>query len=423
MLFISNLWRNRGGKTNNMKTATVKIFIDSSHPKKDGAALISIRITHNQKKRYYSTGISLEPDIFKRLMTRKRRNEAEQSIYNRIHLFYEKALSIVSKMEIFTFSGFEDRYLTNKDAANDINTGFNDYIYLLESENKISTSINYRCSIRSLNSYKSDLKYADITPDFLRGYEAKMRKNGLKDSTLGFYLRPLRAIMNRANIDPSLYPFGRGRGKYTIPSSGRNFKKSLSEEEIIKIFNYVPISVQESRARDYWIFLYMCNGMNVRDFCNLKWSNYSGDVISFIREKSKRSKRDNSPVIVSVKPEAKDIISKWGVPSVHPNLFIFPHLRTDMSAKEIHQIVQLLTKNINTYLKRICKKLGIYKEVTTYYARHSFATVLKNKGASTEFISESLSHSSVKTTKQYLGSFDLEQIHQETEKLRFFAKK
>jgi len=113
-----------------MKTATVKIFLDSSHLKKDGTALISIRVTYNQKKRYYSTGISLTPEYFEKIISKKRRNEAEQSMYNRIHLFYEKALSIISKMELFTFSSFEDRFLSNKDATNDLIAGFNDYIYI-----------------------------------------------------------------------------------------------------------------------------------------------------------------------------------------------------------------------------------------------------------------------------------------------------
>jgi integrase len=410
-------------KIKSMKTATVKIFLDSSHLKKDGTALISIRVTYNQKKRYYSTGISLTPEYFEKIISKKRRNEAEQSMYNRIHLFYEKALSIISKMELFTFSSFEDRFLSNKDATNDLIAGFNDYIYILETDGRINTAIGYRCAIRSLISFCSNLTYADITPDFLRGYVAVMRKEGKSEATIGMYLRYLRSIINRAKVESSLYPFGRGKGKFSIPSGGRKMKKALSKEEIKSILNYVPSSVQEDKAKDIWLFLYFCNGMNVRDFCNLKWSNYSEDVIYFIREKSRNSKQDNTPILVSVKPEAKAVISKWGVPSVHPELFIFPYLRTDMTAREVIQRVQQLTKFINKYMKRICKKLSIHKEVTTYYARHSFATVLKNAGHSTEFIKELFGHSSVKTTDYYLSTLEVDQLHQITESLRFFANK
>lgn len=57
-------------------------------------------------------------------------------------------------------------------------------------------------------------------------------------------------------------------------------------------------------------------------------------------------------------------------------------------------------------MKRIAKELDIIKPITTYYARHSFATILKRSGASTEFISDALGHSDLKTTKNYLAGFE-----------------
>jgi integrase len=51
-------------------------------------------------------------------------------------------------------------------------------------------------------------------------------------------------------------------------------------------------------------------------------------------------------------------------------------------------------------------ELGANYELTTYVARHSFATRLKRKGASTDEISEYLGHASVETTKNYLDSFE-----------------
>ena len=57
-------------------------------------------------------------------------------------------------------------------------------------------------------------------------------------------------------------------------------------------------------------------------------------------------------------------------------------------------------------MKRIGKGLGIDSKLTTYSARHSFATVLKRSGAPIEFISESLGHADLRTTETYLGSFE-----------------
>jgi site-specific recombinase XerD len=68
-------------------------------------------------------------------------------------------------------------------------------------------------------------------------------------------------------------------------------------------------------------------------------------------------------------------------------------------------------------MKRIGAELGLNRDVTTYFARHSFATVLKRSGAKIEMISELLGHSSVAVTDNYLDSFEMEQIQKETDVL------
>ena len=67
-------------------------------------------------------------------------------------------------------------------------------------------------------------------------------------------------------------------------------------------------------------------------------------------------------------------------------------------------------KRINRYLKLIGDPLPLPTPLTTYTARHSFATVLKRSGVSTSIISESLGHSSEKITQIYLDSFENSQI-------------
>ena len=78
-------------------------------------------------------------------------------------------------------------------------------------------------------------------------------------------------------------------------------------------------------------------------------------------------------------------------------------------AETERKTIQQLTKTINKYMKRIAGDLKIRSGVTTYFARHSFATGLKNSGASVEFISEALGHSDIKTTKNYLAGFEQRQ--------------
>ena len=98
----------------------------------------------------------------------------------------------------------------------------------------------------------------------------------------------------------------------------------------------------------------------------------------------------------------------------YKDAYIFPHLNIEMDAEKRMATYKQLTKTINKYLKRIATELKINKNITTYYARHSFATVLKRSGKKIELISELLGHSSVDVTESYLDSFEKEHIQKET---------
>lgn len=405
-----------------MNNVSISPFIDRYHPKQDQTCKVSIRVTHLRKKKYYPTGISVKPTDFDRAMTAKRRTEADTKLFNRINAFLNKAIEAVEVLPVFTFNQFEENYLNNREAADSICFGFDKYIKELKDEKRIGTAVSYECAKASIEKFKKGLKYADVTPSLLRKYENWMTENGNSQTTVGIYLRSLRTIFNRANIDKALYPFGEKKGKYSIPT-GRNIKKALNLQEIAKIYHYQPKPQSTAEmAKDYWIFLYLCNGMNVKDFCLLKRKNIEGDIITFQREKTKRSKKEQLPTVVSLKPETKAIILKWGQPSINAESYLFPHIKKGMTAEQERQVVQQLTQTINKYMKLIANELGINKPVTTYFARHSFATVLKNSGASIEFISEALAHSSQQTTKSYLSGFEQETIHKTTDALLNFAK-
>jgi integrase len=175
-------------------------------------------------------------------------------------------------------------------------------------------------------------------------------------------------------------------------------------------------------AKYYWIFSYLCNGINLKDICLLKWKNIDGDYLLYERAKTSRTKREKKPIIVSLKPEEKAIISRSGLPSLSPDSYVFPHLSKGMTPERERDVIKQLTKNINNNMKKIATELKINKEVTTYFARHSFATVLKNSGASISYISEAFDHSSEKVTQSYLAGLDIETIHKTTEALTAFAK-
>lgn len=264
-----------------------------------------------------------------------------------------------------------------------------------------------------------------VTKKVLRDYEAWMLKYGKASkkkesvdtpasiSTIGMVLRNVRTVFNEAIearvLDKDFYPFG--KGGYTIPAA-TNKKKALDENTIREIFDFQCTSESMQRARDLWVFSYLCNGMNFTDICNLKVQDISlkEQILEFVREKTKDSNRqDIKKIRINLFPEAVAIIQKWGNLDQPPRSYLFPFLNETMDAERRMLKTKQVIKNTNDQLAKIALALKMDVKLRTYEARHSFATALLRSEAPLAFISQSLSHSSIATTQKYLGSFEDEQ--------------
>ena len=104
----------------------------------------------------------------------------------------------------------------------------------------------------------------------------------------------------------------------------------------------------------------------------------------------------------------KTIIDRWSNKDKNPNNYVFPVLEPGLTALRQYELIELFIRSINDWLVKIRKKLKIEKRLTTYVAQHTFSTVLKRSGVSTEFIQESLGHTNILTTEKYLDSFEKE---------------
>ena len=114
----------------------------------------------------------------------------------------------------------------------------------------------------------------------------------------------------------------------------------------------------------------------------------------------------------NLQPLALEILRKYYQKEHIPDDYIFPVLKrkVHITATQRYGRVKRVTRLINRYLKLIGEHLNLPIPLTTYVARHSYATVLKRSGVSTAIISESLGHSSEKITQIYLDSFENSQI-------------
>lgn len=118
--------------------------------------------------------------------------------------------------------------------------------------------------------------------------------------------------------------------------------------------------------------------------------------------------------------ELKQIIKRWQKPKAE---YIFQLVEANWDADTKHKNIKQVIKMVNKYIGLIAESVGIDKHVTTYFARHSFATVMKRSGVSTEYISESLGHSNMKTTANYLDSFEDDRHKELATVLTSFKKK
>ncbi len=334
--------------------------------------------------------------------------------------FEEEARNTISGITDFSFELFASEHFTNRDKK-DLFAQMATTAKRLRTEGRISTAITFECALNSLRSYtgKDKLPFESITVSFLKKYQEWMTAPIIKDAkvisgnsltTVGMYLRNVRTMFNEANLKGLVYPFGRGKnGLYQIPK-GRNVKKALTQQQVASIAAYNCAGTYEHRSRDLWLFSYLCNGINIKDIARLIYSSIIKDSdgnakISLIRAKTAESVDNTQPIEIIVTKQIGRIIDKWGNKPASPNQYIFPILSPGMSPELEYRAIQQAVQTINKNMKRICEDMEM-DPVTTYTARHSFATVLKRSGASIEFISESLGHRNKLTTQNYLANFE-----------------
>jgi integrase/recombinase XerD len=405
-----------------MKAVTA-IIQDTRRQRKDGTYPVKLRITHNREQKYYPTPFNLTIDEFNKSQGSKPRNE-HKDLSLKLQAMEQKATDIIKDLPLFTWQLFEKKYLRNDIAISSLKQAFEAVIKALREDGRIGTAVSYECAQNSLSKFMPKAKYADITPDLLRKYERWMLSNGRSITTVGIYLRALRAIFNSAIAEgllaKELYPFG--KKKYEIPTAN-NVKKALTLKDIASIYYYHPEPhTPADMAKDYWFFMYLCNGINVKDMCLLKYENIKDDVLEFERAKTSRTKRKVELIRVPISEDLTKIIEKRGNVKRDADTFIFPILSKGLTPERERQLIKQITAVINDHMRNIAGKLQITSDVTTYAARHSFATILQRSGVSTEFISEALGHSNVRTTQSYLAGFEDESKKEMLKVLTAFKK-
>jgi len=233
---------------------------------------------------------------------------------------------------------------------------------------------------------------------------------GVRHAAIESNLRDLRRIINyfsnENSIIPASYKYPFGKSGYSI-SSYYPRKLVMSNNEIQKVVDLNKFeSKQEEYARDIWLFLYRCNGINFVDLLRMRWDNIQNDYIVFFRKKTETTRRNNKKeIIVPINPLLRVLLDKIGVKD---SPYVLGKLKDGYSDTMFENKSKKMKAAINSNLKNIGERLGISVPLKVKTARDSYATTLRRAGVSKDDIGEMLGHSNSKVTEHYLASIDME---------------
>ena len=398
-------------------SVTIKIVLRKK-VRKDGMYPISLRITKNQKSKFINLNMFCLESDFENEQFKKSIDNFRGK--NRILLKLKgRALKIIDDFILigrdFALAEFEDKFRGNKkDSEINAIDFFDEIIDEMRSSGRIGNANAYKESRDALIRFESKTIYfRDITPAFLEKFEVYMRGRGNKNGGISFKMREVRALFNKAIsrgiISQDLYPFK--FYKISKLKSKKN-KRALKINEFKKIkglgLSKRPDLVE---AHDYFLFSFYTRGMNFVDMMKLKWADIQGGRIRYTRSKTK------GQFNIEITGKVQEILDYYKSQN-RLTEYVFPILLdNDLTPQQIANRKHKVLSRYNKKLKEIRELAGIESPLTSYVARHSFATILKQKGASTDVISELMGHSDVQVTMTYLKEFDNEILDKENRKL------
>lgn len=381
--------------------ATFKITVRKHQKRRDGKYPISIRLTHNSKIAYLSTGYYAQQSDLTRTFELK--NPVYGKTLNADIEKYEKIiLELGRNTERYSVHELAE-YILKKMSVGSQGVDFVKYARAIIAdmeERGMKQPDTYRYAINNLEKYmksqKIDTLYAaDITGDFLKKYESSIK--GVRAPSA--YISVLRAIFNLArekynDEDKGIIlipnnPFK----KYKVPAQNVAQKRGLDSVNVRKIFDYEPTGVRDELARDMFVLSFCLVGTNAVDIYNCK-PPVSGYLI-YEREKTRERRRsDHALMKIRIEPEISQLIEKYRDETGERAFNLYRRFSDH----------KLFGTSINKGLKIIGRSVGL-PDLTFYAARHSWAGIARNEcGIPKSEVHEYLNHvdPDLKVTDLYL---------------------
>lgn len=396
--------------------ATISVICYKSKTLANGEHPLMLRIAQNGKSTYKSLKISVAAKHWDFERNVPKPNNPNKDLIQKIILktkldYQQKILEKKANSEEFTASSLINEQ-KEEIKAKTVEEFYLSLIEDLKQKGRIGNSYAYLNSYNTLRNFNKGKKlnytFSHIDVSFCKKFEDWMRSKGNKDTTLSYQFRTLRATYNKA-IEAKIVareknPFI----EYKLSHfNTKTIKRALSKNDILKIINADCTGQSKLRqlTHDLFSFSYLCGGISFVDIANLTRQNIVENRLIYRRQKT----HGNINLLLS--KEASTIIAKYSTYQQEAE-YLFPilHCKRHITPMQKSNRVHKICHQVNTELRAFAKELGITAEVTTYVARHSFATILKKSGVNIGIISQALGHQDIKTTQIYLSKFDNEQV-------------
>lgn len=403
----------------NKENYKISIRLDNRRKKQSGKYPVKLRVYDkiSKKEKWYALGIDLTLNQYETIWKNTENKDLRTSnkeLRLKLQSIEIRANEEAKQMTVFEFNRFETKLFRKSSDKNNIKYYFNTIISNKIKDGKINTAESYKYTLNSLREFSETQKncklekltFNVINVSWLKEYEKFMLDKDKSYTTIAIYTRTLRVVFNSAiennDISNDLYPFG--KNKYKIPRT-KKVKKALNSNQLKTLFEAKTKNDNEIKAKDFWFFSFASNGMNLKDIALLKHSDIKDDKFTYYRAKTFDKSAEKTEIIIYLTEFTNGVINKYGNNNNKAG-FVFNIISDEDDILTQHKKIKNFTRYINDHIKRIAKANDLPIDISTYWARHSFATNSLRKGTSMEFISEALNHSDLSVTKNYFAGFE-----------------
>lgn len=301
-----------------------------------------------------------------------------------------------------------------KNAKDDLRLYMPEVIGMLKREGKFPAMHVYACTLRSYEKFCAEERYPKnttaslsmqeiFTPERLKEYEDWLAGQQSSPNTISTYMRTLQAVYNRW-MSPGIEGYNPVLFKAVYTKVESRTKRALTAEQMEQLRNtdFSVLTLRQQQVLTYFLLMFMLRGMPFIDLAHLRKSDLRNRRITYRRHKTGKL------MVVDVPPDAMRLLQKYRDKT--DSEYLFPLLHGGLFMEEHHHRYQETLRHFNRELARLMKQLLPGVSVSSYTARHTWATLAYHNGVPVGLISQSLGHSSIRVTMTYLKPFDAEVI-------------